>query len=255
MKVRKKSVFDFSSFCKSKEFYFDEIIKSKDAWKIVGKFVIILIALTFSYGFVMGIYQNLLQAIAAGIKVTILFMGATLVCFPSFFIIQLILGSQLKLSQMLGMILIGFLLMMIIMVSFSPIVIFFIITGGQYHFVQLLHVVIYVFSGIFGMWIILSGLKYSCESKGIYPRIGVTILRIWIIILAFVSIQLAWNLRPFMGKKNEKFTWSRKYEGNFYTAIIYSIDQLAERNQMKQYEKRRKDATPTLKSPGYESDE
>ena len=227
MKAEKKSVFDLSTLYKNKEFYFDKIIKSKNTWKIVGQFTLILIILTFSYGFVMGIYQNILQALAAGIKVTVLFIGGTLVCFPTLFIIQLILGSQLKLSQMLGMILLGYLLMMVIMVSFSPIVIFFILTGGEYHFIQLLHVGVYIFAGIFGMWIVLNALKYSCESKGIYPRTGVTIFRIWVIILAFVSIQLAWNLRPFMGKKDEGFALFRKYEGNFYAAIIYSIDRLS----------------------------
>jgi hypothetical protein len=47
-----------------------------------------------------------------------------------------------------------------------------------------------------------------------------------VIILAFVGIQLAWNLRPFLCEKNEEFKWFRKYEGNFYTAIIYSVEQL-----------------------------
>ncbi|HZX63515.1 MAG TPA: hypothetical protein VFE66_09905, partial [Bacteroidales bacterium] len=42
----------------------------------------------------------------------------------------------------------------------------------------------------------------------------------------FVGIQLAWNLRPFLCEKHEEFKIFRKYEGNFYTAIIYSVEQL-----------------------------
>jgi hypothetical protein len=45
-----------------------------------------------------------------------------------------------------------------------------------------------------------------------------------------VGIQLAWNLRPFISDKNEDFKLFRKYEGNFYTAVIYSVNQLLSGN-------------------------
>jgi hypothetical protein len=72
----------------------------------------------------------------------------------------------------------------------------------------------------------IEALKFACEKKNTYPQIGVMVFRIWIIILAFVGIQLSWNLRPFLCEKNEEFKLFRKYEGNFYTAIIYSVQQL-----------------------------
>ena len=74
---------------------------------------------------------------------------------------------------------------------------------------------------------IVDALKFSCEKKKVYPHTGVVVFRFWVVILAFVGIQLAWNLRPFLGKREEPFQWFRKYEGNFYTAVIYSIRQLA----------------------------
>ncbi|MFC1734224.1 hypothetical protein ACFL6I_28305, partial [candidate division KSB1 bacterium] len=126
----------------------------------------------------------------------------------------------------------GFVLTSAMALSFSPIIIFFQITGSNYHFLQLLHVAIYIFSGIFGMRLMIDALKFACEKKDIYPQIGVTVFRIWIIILAFVGIQLAWNLRPFVCDKNEDFKLFRKYEGNFYTAIIYSVQQLGSKKNI-----------------------
>jgi hypothetical protein len=128
--------------------------------------------------------------------------------------------------QMMVIVLGGVVLSSTIALSFAPIVVVFQITGGNYHFLQLLHVAIFIFAGIFGMQFMVDSLKYACENKSIYPQIGVTVFRIWIIILAFVGIQLAWNLRPFLCQKNEEFKIFRKYEGNFYTAIIYSFEQL-----------------------------
>ncbi|MBN1927320.1 MAG: hypothetical protein JW798_15910, partial [Prolixibacteraceae bacterium] len=77
-----------------------------------------------------------------------------------------------------------------------------------------------------GVRLIIDALKYACEKKNIYPQIGVASFKVWIIILAFVGIQLAWNLRPFLGDRNESFKLFRKYEGNFYTAVVYSVKQL-----------------------------
>ena len=135
----------------------------------------------------------------------------------------------------------GFLLASAITLSFIPIIIFFLITGNNYHFLQLLHVAVFIFAGIFGMKIIIDALKYACEKKNIYPKTGVTVFKVWIIILAFVGIQLSWNLRPFLGDRNEEFKLFRKYEGNFYTAIVYSFQQLLSNKDEEEFENLKSD--------------
>jgi len=113
------------------------------------------------------------------------------------------------------------------MISFAPIVIFFLLTGSNYYFLQLLHISIVILSGYFGMRIIIEALEFSCDKKNVYPKIGVLVFRFWIVIILFVGIQLAWNLRPFLGDTGKPFKLFREYEGNFYTALIYSIKQLS----------------------------
>ena len=207
------------------ESYFD-IRDKKQSNKLIIYQVLTICTLTFIYGVVMGSYHSFVQSIVAGLKVIFLFLCTLIICFPSFFVIQQVLGSKMSLRQMLIITLSGFVLTSGIALSFAPIIVFFQITGGNYHFLQLLHVAIFIFSGIFGMRLMVDALKFACEKKNIYPQVGVTVFRIWIIILAFVGIQLAWNLRPFLCDKNEDFKLFRKYEGNFYTAIIYSVEQL-----------------------------
>jgi len=215
------------------ESYFSERNKAVSNHLIIYQ-ILVICAFTFLYGIVMGSYHSLIQSVSAGLKVTFLFLSALIICFPSFFVIQQVLGSKMTLRQMIIIVMSGFVLASSIAISFAPIVILFQITGGNYHFLQLLHVAIFLFAGIFGMRLMIEALKFACEKKDIYPKIGVTVFRIWIIILAFVGIQLAWNLRPFLCNKNEEFKLFRKYEGNFYTAIIYSVQQLASRNESPQ---------------------
>jgi len=207
------------------ESYFNERDKNQSR-KLILHQVLIICLFTFVYGAVMGSYHGVLQSLVSGIKVIVLFLCTLVICFPSFFVIQQVLGSKMNFSQMIIIVLSGLVLTSAIALSFSPIVVFFQITGNNYHFLQLLHVVIFLFSGFFGMRLMVDALKYACDKKSIYPQIGVSVFRIWIIILAFVGIQLAWNLRPFLSDKNEDFKLFRKYEGNFYTAVIYSVNQL-----------------------------
>ena len=208
-----------------KESFFDDIDKKQSIQLILHQ-VLIICVFGFIYGLVMGSYHSLIQALVAGVKVMFLFISSLIICFPSFYIIQQILGSKMSFKQMIIIVLSGFVLAATITLSFVPIVIFFLLTGNNYHFLQLLHVGIFIFAGIFGVRLIIDALKYACDKKNIYPQLGVTVFRVWIIILAFVGMQLSWNLRPFLSDKNEEFKLFRQYEGNFYTAIVYSVEQL-----------------------------
>lgn len=218
--------FEFLPTFQNRDDFFESITGEEGMHRQIISQYLFLLFFTFIYGIVMGSYHSVMQAAASGIKVSVLFSLVLVICFPAFFIIQFILGSKLRLSQMISVILSGFVLTSSIMVSFTPIVIFFLLTGSNYYFLQLLHIIIFILSGIFGMKTIIDALKFSCEKKNIYPQTGVTIFRFWVVILAFVGIQLAWNLRPFLGDKGQPFKFFRDYEGNFYTAVIYSFQQL-----------------------------
>jgi len=216
-----------------KEAFFSQI-DNKQSSKLIYKQILIICLFGLLYGIVMGSYHSFLQAIVSGLKVMILFITSLIICFPSFFIIQQVLGSKMNFRQMALIILSGFVLASTITLSFIPIIIFFLITGNNYHFLQLLHVAVFIFAGIFGMKTIIDALKYACEKKNIYPKTGVTVFKVWIIILAFVGIQLSWNLRPFLGDRSEEFKLFRKYEGNFYTAIVYSFEQLLSKKEVEE---------------------
>lgn len=211
----------------NKDEFFDSIFQETKTWQRIRRLMLLFIGMTFLYGVVMGSYSGVLQALTAGVKVPVLFLLSLIICFPAFFVLQFILGSKMLLSQMTIIILSGFVLTSAIMLSFAPIIILFVLTGGNYYFLQLLHIAVFAVAGIFGMKMVLDALKYSCEQKNVYPKTGVEVFRFWAAILAFVGIQLAWNLQPFLAEKTAGYTLLKKYKGNFYTAVIYSIQQLS----------------------------
>jgi len=208
------------------EDYFEMLSDSEFSRKFVIKQILFILLFTFIYGIVMGSYNGFLQSLVTGIKLPCLILLSLLVCFPALFVIQYMIGSTMTLYQMANIILSGFFVFSTIALSFAPIVIFFMITGDNYSFLKLLHVAIFTFSGIFAVKTIISGLTFSCEKKNIYPKLGMQIFKIWIVILAFVSSQLAWSLRPFVGSRELPFELVRERGSNFYVGVIQSAANL-----------------------------
>jgi hypothetical protein len=211
-----------------KEGSLEKITDEKNMAGKIGSQLALVSGLAFLYGIVMGCFNGFSQALSSAVKMPVLFLLLIIICFPAFYVIQSVLGSRLTLPQMGSIILSGFVYTTSIMVSFSTIVLFFLITGGNYAFIQLLHVAVIGLAGVFGMKHIIDALKYSCEKKNVYPKTGIVVFRFWIVILFFVGSQLSWSLRPFIGARGMPFELFRKQEGNFYLGLANSFADLVD---------------------------
>ena len=108
-------------FSQDRESFFNKMTQEDCTIRKVLNHFLFLMLLSLIYGIFMGSYHSLLQAVTSGIKMIILFSLSLLICFPAFFIIQAVLGSKLRLYQMMTIVLTGFILIASLMVSFSPI--------------------------------------------------------------------------------------------------------------------------------------
>ncbi|MFK8102029.1 MAG: hypothetical protein AB8G15_05885 [Saprospiraceae bacterium] len=204
--------------------HFEKITHEEYPNNLVFAQIILIAIFSFLYGTIMGSYNSWEQSLSSGGKLCILIFLTLVICFPSFYIVQLVLGSKVKIKQLAMMILSGFLMTTTIMLAFAPIILLFQLSGDNYNFLKFLHLGVFVFAGFFGMRAVLEALKTSFAATGVYPKIGLNIFRIWVIIFAFVGVQLAWNLRPFVGSKDMKFELLREdTRGNFYQNMVRSI--------------------------------
>ena len=205
----------------NKDEHFEKIAKQHFPKGIILAQVLLICMATFLYGLIMGSYNGLLQALSSGVKLWLLLFVTLTICFPSFYIVQLVLGSKITIKQLLVILLSGFVMTTTILLAFAPIILFFQLSGDNYQFLQLLHVFVFIFAGFFGMRTVLEALKSAFEGTDVYPKIGLNVFRIWVVIFAFVGIQLAWNLRPFIGHKDMPFQLVRdNTQGNFYSTIL-----------------------------------
>jgi hypothetical protein len=187
-----------------------------------------VLALGGVFGLIAGAYSGPAQAIAAGLKLPFLFFATFVICFPAFFVVQVLVGSRLRLAQVVVLVCGALALTSVLLAAFVPITAFFLITGANYYFQHLLNIALAAVAGLFGMYALHEGLSVVCEKRGVYPRKALTIMRAWALLFAFVGVQLAWNLRPFLGDRNQPFRLFGRYQGNFYAAVIYAVNKLFE---------------------------
>jgi hypothetical protein len=237
---------------RQREGFFEEIFNEPEIWPRMRTFLLAILGLSAVYGLAMGAagllvdwQRGFLQMVASGVKVPMLYLLSVGVCFPVLYIVVVLMGSRLSFLQTLSLILLALTLNALLLVSCAPIVFFFLVTGADYHFVKLLHVVIFTFSGVWAMIALWQGLKLMCEKSDLYTKQALRILQVWILVFCFGGTQMAWSLRPFVGSPGEPFEWVRENrEMNFYKAVWVSVVGLASDNQQDRSE------SPTNPNPG-----
>ena len=217
-----------SQILSDRDQYFAEVVEGEQLREKLLNALWTLLGLAALYGAAAGAYAGPAQAVSAALKLPFLFLGTLAICFPGFFVIQVLLGSRLRLSQVLALVLGALSLSAILLAAVVPITAFFLFTGANYYFLTLLHVVVVLGAGLAGMAALHDGLAFACEKRGVYPKKAMTIMKVWAVLFAFVGIQMAWNLQPFVGDRGRPFQLFRHNEGNFYTAVVYSLGKLTQ---------------------------
>lgn len=216
---------------RQRETLFEEIFEGKTVGAQIRSFLLAIISLSAFYGVTMGaagltvdLQRGLMQMMTSAVKVPLLYLLSVAVCFPVLFIIVVLMGSRASFTQSLALILLALTLNCVLLTSCAPIVWFFVFTGSNYHFIKLLHVAIFAFSGLWGMLALWQGLRAMCEKSDLYPKQSIRILQIWILVFGFVGTQVAWSLRPFVGSPEMEYQFIRQGQpGNFYETVWSSI--------------------------------
>jgi hypothetical protein len=114
----------------------------------------------------------------------------------------------------------------VLLFSFAPITLFFLISTNNYQFYKLLNVSIFAVTGFIGVKFLYQGMQLLSkeDEEGLETRMNV--LRFWLILYAFVGTQLAWTLRPFFGSPGAPFELFRQMQGNFYLDIVKAIGEI-----------------------------
>lgn len=207
-----------------------------------------------------------MQTFASAVKLPLLFFLTLLITFPSLYVFNALVGSRLKLLSVLKLLVASIAVMLSVVASLGPIVVFFSLCTSSYSFMKLLNVAATGIAGLLGLAFLLRTLhrlviiqenKLIAEAAAAAPpplveiptppvspdvmqakrlsaldRYGQThrkaksVVRIWTLVFGLVGAQMSWVLRPFIGSPYLPFEWFRDRESNFFLAVIQALQHL-----------------------------
>jgi len=198
----------------------DEILRGTDRpaagsekppWLKLG----IVVALGgFIEGAVMGFHgERWVQALCSGVKVPMLLIAATLLCLPSFYVINSLLGLRQDFGAACQGIFAAQASLAICLAALSPLLVLAHVSGSGYLFAVILSGFIFLLAALGGQAALARSYR-DLIARDPRHRWSWTA---WLTLYLFVSIQMAWVLRPFLGKESlpprifREDAWSNAY--------------------------------------------
>lgn len=188
----------------------------------------VMLAFGTFYGGMMGTFggvapQRLEQIAYSAIKVPMLLTVTFALSLPSFFVINTLLGLRDDFGRVLRALVASQAGLTIVLASLAPITVFWYASVPSYGLAKLFN------TGVFG----IASLAGQLQLKRYYrPLIAELprhrwMMRTWLVIYAFVGVQMAWVLRPFIGAPAVETRFFRSGAwGNAYTEMADLIARL-----------------------------
>ena len=166
----------------------------------------LLLVCGFAYGAVMGSHGGRpLQAIYSAVKVPILLLATVGLSLPSFFIVNKLLGLRDDFTVVIGGILGAQAGLTIILVSLSPLTLFWYGSSNDYNSAILYNGLMFGIATA-GAQVLLRRTYRPLVAKHPWQR---WMLRVWMLLYTFVGVQMGWVLRPFVGDPGESVSFFR----------------------------------------------
>lgn len=172
------------------------------------------------FGIALGSYGGSpAQVIASAIKVPLLLLGTTALCFPSFYVLQTAKAPEpMSLVQAAALQATALSTIGAIWGALSMPLFFLVVTTGQYMLAQFLALAVGGMGGLVGLLRLRRGYMQLCSAES-GKRMRLPLL-LYLVIFGSVGGQMAWVLRPFIGSPILGFELVRSLESNFFAHVL-----------------------------------
>ena len=174
------------------------------------------------YGAIVGSTHGGLQIISSAFKLPALYLLTLLICLPTLYFMDIVLGSKKTFGQYLALLLASMGMISVMLFGFAPVTLFFRLSIDDYWFFLLLNIVVLAFTGLIGIKFFYKSMMelIPAESSEKKSNNRHTLIKSWLLLYGFVGSQLGWTLRPFVGSPDEPFALFREIESNFYIQVV-----------------------------------
>lgn len=110
------------------------------------------------YGAIIGSSSSWLQLIASAIKLPALYLITLVICLPTLYFFDILFGSKLSFGQYITLMLTNMAVISVLLFSFAPVTLFFLISVPDYDFFLLLNVAFFGVTGFVGVKLFYEGM-------------------------------------------------------------------------------------------------
>lgn len=179
------------------------------------------------YGAVMGSYGGVVdgrgwQVVFAALKVPLLLGVTFAICLPAFFVLSSLLGLRRDFGRVLRALVRAQAAVAVCLAAFAPYTAFVYASGVGYGEALLFN------AAAFGAASLTAQLVLRRDARPWIrqDRRHVVALRVWLVLYAFVGVQLGWVLRPFVGSPGGEVAFFRGGAwGNAYVVVARLVAQ------------------------------
>jgi hypothetical protein len=172
-----------------------------------------------AYGAILGLYRPGLQTAYAAAKLPIVVLGTALLCAPTFYVFNAILGSRFSFGQTLVAVLFLSAAAALVLVAFAPIAWFFTVSTRGAGFIVVLHSVFFAVAAGYGIRWLNTARKYLGYLDETQTAIHGGFLASWCVLVLFVACQMAWTFRPLLLPGPEGPVFHTGERGLFFEAL------------------------------------
>lgn len=178
-----------------------------------------------TYGAVMGSFGGVLgerfrQVAFSAVKVPLLLLGTFALSLPSFFVVNTLFGLRSDFSHSLRALLATQAGLTIILASFAPFTVVWYASCSDYQGAILFNTLMFGCASIVAQWLLRRFYEPLIRRSSRHR----VLLRAWLVIYAFVGIQMAWVLRPFIGYPDAPTQFFRQDAwGNAYVSLAHIL--------------------------------
>jgi hypothetical protein len=192
---------------------------------ILPRLLAMLICFGFVYGALMGTFggvrgDRLLQILYSALKVPLLLLVTFLIALPSFFVLNSLFGLRSDFRQVLSALVTTQAALTVILSSLAPFTLFWYASSDDYQAAIVFNALMFAIASITAQFVLFRFYRPLIARH----RGHRTMFRIWLILYAFVGIQMGWVLRPFVGNPALPVTFFRQGAwGNAYVEVARII--------------------------------
>ncbi len=167
------------------------------------------------YGGVMGAYGWRPDQVAfSAIKVPLLLLATLLLSLPSYFVLNTLLGVRSDFATAWRAVVASQAGLTIILLSLAPLTAFWYASSSNYRSAIYFNALMFAVASVGAQALLRKSYQPLIERD---PRHR-WLLRTWIVLYAFIGIQMGWNLRPFIGAPDQPVRFFR--EGAWENAYV-----------------------------------